>query len=93
MRVPLRYRLRGELDWRHATTLDISQSGILIFGMMSPEVGDEIDLRVGLGVAGLPLACQLSARATVVRRIDAALTESVVGAKFQEYRLLPVAFE
>ena len=70
-------------------THDISQSGILIFGRLIPMVGDEIDLQVDLAVAGLPLACQLSARAIIVRRTDAEATESVIGAKFQDYRLLP----
>jgi hypothetical protein len=90
MRRPVSYRHVGEVGWRHAMTLDISQSGIMLFGTALPRVGEQIELRLGLTAEGLPHACEVKAKAVVVREVESTQTiDGAVAARFLDYKLLP----
>ncbi len=90
MRRPVSFRHVGEVGWRHATTLDISQSGIMIFGSALPRVGEQIELRLGLNSEGLPPACEVKAKAVVVRIVETQTSDGAVAARFLDYKLLPL---
>jgi hypothetical protein len=71
-------------------TLDISQSGIMLFGTALPRVGEQIELRLGLTAEGLPHACEVKAKAVVVREVEPTQTiDGAVAARFLDYKLLP----
>lgn len=90
VRLPVRYRTAGDLDWRVGVTVNISRSGVLFRPERAVEPKTPIDMILVLpgGVAGEPpsrLRCQGEVvRTTPTPKADAPPT---VAAAVGEYRL------
>jgi nitrogen-specific signal transduction histidine kinase/FixJ family two-component response regulator len=91
VRLPLRYRLPGELRWRQGTTENVSRSGVLFHAEQSLQPRSELEINMVLpieieGIGGAEVLC----RGEVVRIAqphEAALSPALA-ARFLEYRLL-----
>jgi PilZ domain len=83
LRLPLRYRLEGQQDWRFGETINMSESGVLF----STNEVLEIDARVEITfqTSGIPLLQSSTRAALVVRRILSNWPETrlVLGARFR----------
>jgi hypothetical protein len=71
LRLPLKYRLVGERDWRQGTTENISRSGMLFQAeeSVAPNALLEINLVLPAEIAGLA-AAEVVCRGEVVRTVD-----------------------
>jgi PAS domain S-box-containing protein len=91
VRLPLRYRLPGELRWRQGTTENVSRSGVLFHAEQSLQPRSELEINMVLpieieGIGGAEVLC----RGEVVRIAqphEVALSPALA-ARFLEYRLL-----
>jgi PilZ domain len=83
LRLPLRYRLEGQKDWRPGETINMSESGVLF----STNEMLEVDARVEITfqTSGIPLLQSSTRAALVVRRILSNWPETrlVFGARFR----------
>ena len=83
LRIPLRYRLGGQEDWRLGETLNISESGLLFSSNEMLEV--DANLEITFQTMGIPLLQSSTRQALVVRRMLSNWPETrlIFGAKFR----------
>jgi PAS domain S-box-containing protein len=91
VRLPLRYRLPGELRWRQGTTENVSRSGVLFQAEQSLQPRSELEIQLVLpieieGIGGAEVLC----RGEVVRLVQPKEEEMppALAARFLEYKLL-----
>ena len=91
VRLPLRYRLPGEMRWRQGTTQNVSRSGVLFHAEQSLQPLSELEINLVLpveieGIGGAEVLC----RGEVVRIAQPHETDvsPALAARFLEYRLL-----
>lgn len=85
LRLPLRYRLEGEEDWRQGETINISSSGLLFYLNELLEVNTNVEIIFETSRIGLLHAIPQQAR--VVRRVLSNWPETrlILAAKFCIY--------
>jgi hypothetical protein len=83
LRIPLRYRREGHVDWSLGEAINMSESGILFSSNELLEV--ESRLEITFQTSGTPLLHSSTRQALVVRRILANWpdTRLVFGARFR----------
>jgi hypothetical protein len=83
LRIPLRYRLGGQEEWRPGETLNISESGLLFSSNEMLEV--DSNLEITFQTMGIPLLHSSTRQALVVRRMLSNWPETrlIFGAKFR----------
>jgi PAS domain S-box-containing protein len=91
VRLPLRYRLPGEVRWRQGTTENVSRSGVLFHAEQSLQPRSELEINLVLpieieGIGGAEVLC----RGEVVRiaQPHEVAISPALAARFLEYRLL-----
>jgi PAS domain S-box-containing protein len=88
LRLPIRYRSVGEIDWQRGTTENISRSGVLFRGetALQPMAQLEISLVLPPEIAGIS-AAEVVCRGEVVRTIEADATtlHPALAAKILQY--------
>jgi len=68
LRIPIRYRASGEVDWGEGTTENISRSGVLFRAKHLLEVGTAVDMSFVLPVVmGGEARAEVSCRGRIVR--------------------------
>ena len=68
LRIPIRYRASGEVDWGEGTTENISRSGVLFRAKHLLEVGTAVDMSFVLPVEmGGKARAEVSCRGRIVR--------------------------
>jgi len=83
LRIPLRYRLGGQEDWRQGETVNISESGLLFSSNEMLEVDASVEIT--FQTVGIPLLQSSTRQALVVRRMLSNWPETrlIFGAKFR----------
>jgi hypothetical protein len=82
LRLPLRYRLEGQQDWRPGETINISNSGLLFSSNEVLEVDAKVEII--FQTSGIALLKSSTRRALVVRRMLSNWPETrpIFGARF-----------
>lgn len=83
LRIPLRYRLEGNLDWCPGEAINMSESGILFSSNEMLEVDTRVEIT--FQTSGNPLLQSSTRQAQVVRRTLANWPETrpIFGARFR----------
>jgi hypothetical protein len=91
VRLPVRYRLPGEVRWRQGTTENVSRSGVLFEAEQELQPRSELEINLVLpieieGIGGAEVLC----RGEVVRSVPPSTSQiaPALAARFLEYRLL-----
>ena len=67
LQIPVRYRFRGDRDWRHGETQNISSCGVLFRSQSSAEKGTSLELCLILPVLSPEGAAEVLCRGVIVR--------------------------
>lgn len=83
LRLPLRYRLEGQEDWKPGETINVSETGILFTSNEMLEV--DAHLEITFQTAGAPLLQSSTRLALVVRRMLSNWPETrlIFGARYR----------
>ena len=90
IKAPIRFRVRGQFEWREGTTVNISRSGVLFQSRVELPPGTMIAMKIILPLDALDTAITVRCYGRVVRT-DARLTAKcgcpVLAAAILRYRI------
>jgi hypothetical protein len=94
IKMPLRYRVFGEGEWRSGNTVNISSSGVFFRCHLSPDRGTRVEMNfVLLSPRAKESGLEVTCKGEVVRLEGSPSTESqaALAVKICDYRLLPLS--
>ncbi len=92
LKMPLKYRVRGQMDWYEGTMQNISRSGMLFWGArkINPHTPIEMSFVLPVKIPNEP-ATQVVCAGHIVRTIQPSAKGTLPGlaARIWDYRLIP----